>query len=241
MLDWLRGNPVDDAEIEVAGRRLPINLKRNPRARRLTLRLAADGSAVNLTVPRWTPSKEALAFARAHSGWIERQLGRVPSATPVEPDGTIPYRGEPHRVVHSATAGRQVRREDGAITLGGAAESLSSRLERWLRKQALELMAEDLAHYCARAGQPVPKLSLGSAQRRWGSCSTRGGVRMNWRLVMAPDFVRRSVVAHEVAHLVHFDHSPRFRALLAELFEDDIADADAWLKREGRMLYAHFG
>ena len=53
--------------------------------------------------------------------------------------------------------------------------------------------------------------------------------------------MRRSVVAHEVAHLVHFDHSPAFRRLLAELFEEDIAQADEWLRREGRTLYATFG
>ncbi|MFX8347067.1 M48 family metallopeptidase, partial [Acinetobacter baumannii] len=79
------------------------------------------------------------------------------------------------------------------------------------------------------------------AQRRWGSCSARGAVRLNWRLVMAPDWVRRSVVAHEVAHLIHFDHSPRFHALLGQLFEGDIAAANHWLKRHGRSLYAPLG
>ena len=58
---------------------------------------------------------------------------------------------------------------------------------------------------------------------------------------MAPDHVRRSVVAHEVAHLVHFDHSPAFHALLGELYEGDLRQADHWLKREGRRLYAAFG
>ena len=64
---------------------------------------------------------------------------------------------------------------------------------------------------------------------------------MNWRLIMAPDAVRRSVVAHEVAHLIHFDHSPAFHALLAELFEDDIDAANRWLKANGRRLYSYFG
>lgn len=241
MLDWLRGASGEAQAIEVAGRVLPLNLKRNPRARRLTLRLAPDGKAVNLTVPRWTPTRDALAFATSHREWLERQLGRLPAASPVAPGASLPYRGEPHVLDHDSRHGRQVRIDHGRILLGGAEESLGPRLERWLRKQALELMAHDLVHYCARAGQPVPALSLSSAQRRWGSCSQRGGVRMNWRLVMAPDFVRRSVVAHEVTHLVHFDHSPRFRALLDELYEGEIAEADAWLKRHGRSLYSHFG
>jgi predicted metal-dependent hydrolase len=118
---------------------------------------------------------------------------------------------------------------------------MPSRLERWLRGEAQAKLADDLAYYCARAGQSIPALSLSSAQRRWGSCSTRGMIRINWRLIMAPDHVRRSVVAHEVAHLSHFDHSPQFHAALAELFEADISLANRWLKREGRSLYVHFG
>jgi predicted metal-dependent hydrolase len=92
-----------------------------------------------------------------------------------------------------------------------------------------------------RAGQPAPLLRLSRAGRRWGSCSGAGCIRINWRLVQAPDTVRRSVVAHEVAHLIHFDHSPAFRALLADLFEGDVAEADAWLRRKGRTLYTAFG
>ncbi|MEM8725649.1 MAG: M48 family metallopeptidase, partial [Pseudomonadota bacterium] len=64
---------------------------------------------------------------------------------------------------------------------------------------------------------------------------------INWRLVQAPDHVRRSVVAHEVAHLVHFDHSPAFHALLSDIYEHDIKVADRWLKQHGRSLYSSFG
>ena len=66
-------------------------------------------------------------------------------------------------------------------------------------------------------------------------------MRLNWRLVQAPDFVRRSVVAHEVAHLVHFDHSPAFHTLLDRLYEGDIELANRWLSKHGRTLYAAFG
>ncbi len=82
---------------------------------------------------------------------------------------------------------------------------------------------------------------LSRATRRWGSCAHDGTIRLNWRLVMAPDSVRRSVVAHEVAHLLHMDHSPRFHAALNALFENDIDVANQWLKREGRSLYVPFG
>jgi predicted metal-dependent hydrolase len=102
-------------------------------------------------------------------------------------------------------------------------------------------MGEDLAEYCTRASRPLAPLSLSRAQRRWGSCSGKGDIRLNWRLVQAPDFVRRSVVAHEVAHLHHFNHSPAFHAVLRDIYDDDLDAANRWLRRHGRSLYATFG
>jgi predicted metal-dependent hydrolase len=127
------------------------------------------------------------------------------------------------------------------LVLGGSRESLPTRIRAWLEREGLALFETDMAEYCTAAGlDPVP-VALSRAQRRWGSCSDRRRIRINWRLVQAPDFVRRSVVAHEVAHLVHFDHSPAFHALLGRIYEGDIAAADRWLKEHGRSLYASFG
>ena len=162
------------------------------------------------------------------------------SAAPLPGTG-VAYRGELLRLEHDPASTRRVRLDDGALWCGGPAENLPARLRRWLEAEARRLLAEDLAHYSARAGRPLPKLALSGATRRWGSCSAKGAIRINWRLVMAPDEVRRSVVAHEVAHLIHFDHSPAFHSLLGDLFEGDLRAANRWLKREGRGLYAAFG
>jgi hypothetical protein len=244
MIDWLRASPkATDPQpaIELAGRRLPIELNRHARARRLTLRLAPDGSAVKITLPRWCASKDAVAFAQVRKGWLEAQLAKVPA--PVDPlvRGTLRYRGGELAIGWRPTAPRRAVVDESSITLGGPHETLARRLQRWLEREAQRLMADDLTHYCAAAGVAVPQLRLTRAGRRWGSCSTKGIVRVNWRLVMGPDSVRRSVVAHEVAHLVHFDHSPAFHALLARLYEGEIAAADAWLRAHGRGLYGEFG
>lgn len=240
MIDWLRRVPVDP-EIELGERVLPIEISRHPRARRLTLRLAADGRAVKLTVPRWASDGEAIAFARSRAEWLTDQLARVPEARPARAGETLLYRGNEYVIAWRVDAPRKPALADGALVLGGPEASLSSRLQRWLEAQARDLLKADLEHYCARAGKAVPTLALSRAQRRWGSCSSSGTVRINWRLVQAPDVVRRSVVAHEVAHLIHFDHSPRFHALLAQIFDDDLPAAERWLKAHGRSLYATFG
>lgn len=236
MLDWLRRSPRAVETLELAGRAVPIIVRHHARARRMTLRLASDGSEVRVTMPRWGLSADAHAFARARADWLAAQLARVPSVPALEPGTVLPFRGSGLTVIHSGASPRAPKAVDGTLRVGGAVESLAPRIERWLRREALALCREDLADYCARAGVAVPPLRLTSARRRWGSCSARGTVRINWRLAMAPDDVRRSVIAHEVAHLVHFDHSPRFHALLGEIYEGDLAAANRWLRREGAAL-----
>lgn len=241
MIDWLKRAPREQPMIAIGERSLPLVVRRLPQARRLTLRLAPDGSEVRVSMPRWGRTAEALAFARSRADWLARQLAVLPGVEAPGPGGALPYRGIVLAIDHSASAPRKPVACEDAIRIGGPPEALTGRLKRWLERQARDLLAGDLEHYCTLANRPVPKLALSSAQRRWGSCAANGTVRINWRLIMAPDMVRRSVVAHEVAHLVHFDHSPRFHALLSEIYEADIAEANAWLKREGRKLYGHFG
>lgn len=245
MIDWLRSDREPPA-IMLAGRTLPIELNRHARARRLTLRLSADGSAVRITLPRWCRSQDAVAFAHARSEWLEVQLAKIPAPTDPLLRGTLRYRGRDVTIHWRKDAPRRPRLQEDAsagdrLEVGGPRDTLLNRLQRWLEAEAHRLMTDDLSDYCAAAALPAPPLRLSRAGRRWGSCSTKGIVRINWRLAMAPDAVRRSVVAHEVAHLVHFDHSPAFHALLGSLFEGRIRDADAWLRDHGRSLYADFG
>ena len=241
MIDWLRRRSDDEPRVTVGGRELPLMIRRHPRATRLTMRLAPDGSEVRITLPRWGRTLDALVFVRNRTERLESQLAAVPSAAPPAPGATLAYRGRRLAVEWDPRAPRKPALTEASIRLGGAEETVPARIRRWLEAEALRLLGEDLAHYCALAGRPVPELRLSRAQRRWGSCSGKGCIRVNWRLVQAPDHVRRSVVAHEVAHLVHFDHSPAFRALLASLFEGDLEAADGWLRQEGRGLYAAFG
>jgi predicted metal-dependent hydrolase len=241
MIDWLKRAPRAEPAMTIGDRRLPIVIRRLAHARRMTLRLAPDGSEVRISMPRWGRTAEALAFARSRADWLAQQAAAIPAAEPPLPGGRIAYRGEWLTIAHAAATSRTPRIGAGLLCIGGPPESLARRLRRWLEREARRLLAEDLDHYCARAGRIAPKLALSNARRRWGSCAAKGAIRINWRLIMAPDEVRRSVVAHEAAHLVHFDHSPRFLALLSDIFEGDIAAANAWLKRKGQSLYRPFG
>lgn len=240
MIDWLRRAPLEE-QLDLAGRTVPIVLRRMRHARRLTLRLAPDGSEVRITLPAWAEAREAIAFAHARADWLEAQLARLPARAAPVPGSTVQYRGRALRLEWEPRSPRRPAIAAETLRLGGPEAGLETRIRRWLEAEALRLSEEDMREYCIAAGlDPVP-VGLTRAQRRWGSCSDKSRIRINWRLVQAPDFVRRSVVAHEVAHLVHFDHSPAFHALLGSIYEADIRIADQWLREHGRGLYASFG
>jgi predicted metal-dependent hydrolase len=241
MIDWLRRNPRLPSLIDLGGAQLPVVVRRHARAKAMTLRLSPDGREVRVTIPRWGRDSDAIAFAQARRDWLAGQLAGLPVFDPLGHGSKIGFRGEVLSIRHDPAAPRRVSLGPGEIVLGGPQTSLQGRLRRWLEAEARALMSQELGEYCQLAGKPAPRLALSSAKRRWGSCAPDGSIRLNWRLIMAPDAVRRSVVAHEVTHLVHFDHSPRFHALLAQLFEGDVAEANAWLKRHGRTLYLPFG
>ena len=240
MIDWLKRSHIDP-QIDLKGVSVPIALRRHSTAKRLTLRLAPDGSEVRITLPRWARSDEAIAFAHARHEWLEQQYAQIPQRSAPGPGDAVSYRGEELRIDWDKTAPRKPEMRGDTLRIGGPKAGLERRMTKWLEREALTLFEADMADYTAAADlSPVP-VSLSRAQRRWGSCSEMARIRVNWRLVQAPDFVRRSVVAHEVAHLVHFDHSPAFYALLRRIYEGDLKAADGWLKEKGRTLYARLG
>lgn len=227
--------------IEVGGRSIPIVIRRLGQARRMTMRLAPDGGEIRISMPQWGRTAEAIAFAGSRKDWLAAQLARHVAPAPLAPGATLPFRGEALLLDHVPGAARRPTVDAGRLRIGGPETGLDSRIRRWLQAEAKAIFATDLSFYCARAKVPVPALALTNARSRWGSCSGKGVIRLNWRLIMAPDAVRRSVVAHEVAHLLHFDHSPRFHACLDALFEGDLPAANRWLKAHGRGLYAILG
>jgi len=209
----------------------------SPRARRLRLRVDPRTGAVLLTVPKRTSRRHALAWAAGHREWIEARLAEIPQAEPIVPGGAIPFRGERMTIDWQPSRPRRIELEQDRIVVGGPLDTLEARILRWLKIQAQSILAVETAELAAAAGAELRKVGVGDPVSRWGSCSASGAIRYSWRLILAPEFVRRATVAHEVAHLVHLNHGPQFHALVESLFGEDPRPARSWLRREGAGLH----
>lgn len=96
--------------------------------------------------------------------------------------------------------------------------SCSRMVLMWYKKQAHLDFARRLEVFASKLGVPTPPLTLSNAQSRWGSCNSRGEVRLSWRLLQAPPHIINYVICHELAHLKQMNHSPKFYAVLESLF-----------------------
>jgi len=218
------------------GTRWPLRYIVHSRARRLRLACDPARGEFRLTVPPRMAPRKALAWADDHRDWAREQAGKAGGPRRFDLADPLRFRGRDLAIAWHPDSPRRPHLDGDTLSLGGPREAAARRVERWLKEQARDVMTRETHDYADRAGLACEKVSIGDARSRWGSCSARRSIRYNWRLIMAPDFVRRATVSHEVAHLAHLDHSRRFHALHAELFEGDPAAARAWLRDHGQGL-----
>jgi predicted metal-dependent hydrolase len=217
-----------------------VALKRASNARRFTLRVRAATRDVVLTMPTRASLKAAREFAERHAAWIGARLERLPEPVYFEPKSFAPLRGVDHEIVHCPDARGVVWIAVGVdgptICVAGAAPHVPRRIADFLKQEARRDLEISVARHCAALGVNKRRLTLRDTRSRWGSCSSTGALNFSWRLILAPPFVLDYLAAHEVAHLVHMDHSPAFWRVTRRLFAETDR-AEAWLKAHGSSLH----
>ena len=219
----------------VAGRDLPIVIKRHARARRITLRLDQSGDCLSLVLPYGVPAVEGIAFAEKQRNWVATRLARVPPRVLFTPGSTLPILGQPHEIRHAPFGRRGVWCEERVLWASGQEEHLPRRIGDFLKRRAREVISERAREKAAWLDAKLGRISIRDTKSRWGSCSARGDLNFSWRLILAPEGVLDYVVAHEVAHLIEHNHGPRFWRLTERLTSDCKA-AKAWLRAHGNDL-----
>ena len=222
--------------IDHAGARLPVTFLRSARARRVSLRVDPAGRRIVLTVPPRMSRAVAVEFAYRQAGWIAARLKRLPARLPFVDGAEVPLFGTPHVIRHRPEARGTVWLEGSEIHVAGRTEHLARRLRDWLMAEMRRRLPPLVHAKASRVQRPVKRITLRDNRSRWGSCGPDGSLTFSWRLIFAPDVVVDYLVAHEVAHLVHLNHGPRFWALARELCEGSMDEAHAWLKQNSQTL-----
>lgn len=213
-----------------------IILKRNARARRLSLRVSRLDGRVTLSLPNWTPEVEALGFAQEKEVWIRRQLaGKSKVVVPAIGENVL-FEGVEIPIVQGA--GRSARYEDGELHVPGNPDSAPARVAAFLKVMARQRLTDACDDYVEQVGKSYGRVTIRDTRSRWGSCSSEGNLMFSWRLVMAPQDVLNYVAAHEVAHLVEMNHSAAFWDVVEGICPTYQAPRK-WLRVNGQHLHAY--
>jgi len=215
---------------------ITVKLRKNPRARRLTLRISRVDGAVTLTMPRGVSEREALAFAAEKQDWLLGHLAKQELHRPVGPGDRLSVAGVTMDLAEGS--GRRLGVRGTVIDLPQPPEKGRIQLQAWLKEQARAELIRASDRYADQLGLRYSRLTLRDTRSRWGSCSSAGALMYSWRLILAPKPVLDYVAAHEVAHLAEMNHSPAFWRVVQTLYGPH-KDARDWLRREGPGLHRY--
>jgi len=175
-----------------------VTLRRNPRAKRITIRMRPDGK-VSITVPQRVPYDKGIAFLNLNREYVKQHIEKI------------------KRRAVTPTASQSADREKEIFMV------------RMKAKQVLPPRVMELA---GKYGFKVNRVTIKDNRSNWGSCSTKGNINLNLRLVLLPDHLRDSVILHELCHLRHMNHSVKFHALLDVLCRNELGRSERELVRE---------
>ena len=231
-------HPRADREIQLGDALVGYEFQR---ARRRTIGMVVGAEGLSVRAPRWVTLADVEAALLERSKWIrgklaeQRERARKHEASRIEwRDGaSLPFLGETVIVVLDPRVAGAVLNTDATALPGvprltlhvglphnAAPEQIRDVVQSWLQRQARRVFEERCQRFAERLGVRVKRLALSSAQTRWGSASADGSIRLNWRLVHFAMPTRDYVVAHELAHLRHMDHSPRFWDVVRSVIPD---------------------
>jgi len=216
----------------VGGRVYQVNIARHRRARRYLLRVSPDGS-LRLTVPRGAAIADGLQFAASQSDWIERERIRQRRCmAPWRAGSPVWFRG---REVRLEVGYGVVTCGDETIRLKRADGDLRTTVEGHLMAIASRELPARLLELAATHGLKVARATVRNQKSRWGSCSPRGVITLNWRLIQMPPPVAEYVLLHELMHLRQPNHSRRFWREVERVCPT-WREHERWLRKHGREI-----
>jgi predicted metal-dependent hydrolase len=218
-----------------------VRVKRSTRARRMALRLDPKDRAFHLVIPKGISLKRAQRFAEEHDTWMKDKLRNLPKAIQLKHGDLIPIFGRNRRIeinYDRTLRGTTIELATYELKISTNMRNPKARIIRFLKELAREEMENLSRQKARRIRENLNTVRVRETKARWGSCSADRDINYCWRLIFAPYEAMDYVVAHEVAHLRHLDHSPAFWALCRKL-SDNYLEGSYWMGNHGHELMSY--
>lgn len=206
--------------------------------KRLTLRIDSKKRKAILTMPYLCSKKKAYEFIASKQEWIEKHLADLPKTKDFEDKETISLFGKPIQICHLPNSLKSAYTENNTLYIGGDIAFLHRRVKDFIKKEAKKNFLKISRELATQINCKIENVQIKDTKSRWGSCSSLNNINYSWRIALAPDYVINYLMAHEVSHLKHKDHSYRFWRCVKELYPDATKGKN-WLKTNGKSLFLY--
>jgi len=214
--------------------------------RRKTVAIKVHSGKVSIVVPKSTSTAKIEALVERKAEWIREKLRLQEQYQPLKPKAYVsgesfPYLGRNYRLrVETGPTGRATLNNGSLVvqvpaTVRKQAQYIRKAIVEWYRDCATEKLYEKVEQYARIVGVTPLSVAIKTYKARWGSCSRKGDIRFNWKLIMAPDRIVDYVVVHELCHIHHHNHSPQYWQCVEGVFPD-FRVCKNWLKHHGGDL-----
>lgn len=214
-----------------------VKVKKTSVAKKLVLRIDSKDHCAILSIPKYCLRKQALKFLQENEVWIINTLANLPKLSNFADGDEISVFGKIYKICHENKL-KGTRFEGDLLKVGGDKVFLHRRVKDFLKKEAVDKLAEISIKTAEKIGVKIASVTVKDTKSRWGSCSTKGNINYNWRIVLAPKKVIDYLVCHEVSHLKHPNHSTDFWSTVESLCPS-YKDSRNWLKTHGKELYKY--
>lgn len=217
---------------------MDIKVIRSDKSGKLILRIDSKERIPVLSVPRFCSQRRAVKFINDNMDWILQSLAKLPEIKNFCDGETISLFGQSVTISHRPQEKGGVWLDGDLLCVSGKAEFLHRRVRDYIRRRAADEFYTRSKELAERIGCKLNGVVIKDTKSRWGSCSSLNNINYSWRIALAPDFVIDYLLAHEVSHLKHHDHSDSFWKCVANLCPE-WSKGNSWLRRNGKTLYAY--
>ena len=214
-----------------------IKVKKSSIAKKIVLRIDEKNHCPVLSIPKYCSQKQALAFLKENEDWIVNMMAKLPQKRDFVEGEEICFFGEKYTIFYDIKH-KGTCFDGNLLKVGGDKFFLHRRVKDFLRSKAVDRLAEMSLEVAKKIGVKVSSVMIKDTKSRWGSCSTKGNINYNWRVVFAPLYVIEYLVCHEVCHLAHPNHSKDFWNEVKGVCSN-YEDGRKWLKIKGKDLYKY--
>jgi len=212
-----------------------IHINRGNKIRRLSLKVCRVTGKITINASLFLPNSDIINFFNKNHSWISKQLINCSIPKIVDVGLTLPVEGNYYELVKRNNALKVGFLETNKICLPKNIINIGQVVQEFLIEYCRSIMIPIIVQKSNLFKKKIKKISFKDTKSRWGSCSYKGSIMLNWRLIMAPPSVYKYVIIHELSHLVHMNHGYLFWKLVGELHPSYMNDRE-WLNKNGHEI-----